>query len=127
MGRSDVHDLTKPRCRVGDSPAASTRRTGSIDGFTDKELLDDAVNEEDHGGRPAYLFRSGKWAAITLESSGANLPDRGCEWHLEQQFTLGIRSAAPPGIIPEQCVRSIHAHGYFVWRPRSEPRAGTTT
>jgi len=127
MGKRDVPDPLKPAHITGQNPATPERMPGHTGYYSENDRSSNTANEEDLGGRPAFLFRSGEWAGVTLDSSGQNLPARGPGWRLEQYFTLGIRDAAPMGIIPEQVVRAIHSDGYFVWRPLPEPRASTTT
>jgi hypothetical protein len=55
---------------------------------------------------------------ITLDNSGANLPDQGCDegWQLQAEFPLGIREAIPAPLDPESVIRGIKANGYFVRR-----------
>ena len=74
----------------------------------------DDLHEE---GRPAFFFRSGDFAAVTLDGRGANLPsvDNG-RWSLERRFTLGIRHVGLREISPEPIMRGIAAHGYYVWQ-----------
>ncbi|MGD9659395.1 MAG: hypothetical protein AB7U61_17445 [Methylocystis sp.] len=70
------------------------------------------ANEEELGGRPAFLFESDGLAAVTLDSSGQNLPPRnGAGWQLVRYFTLGVRDAGLAGINPEPIIRRIHKRG----------------
>ncbi len=83
-------------------------------------------NEEESGGRPAFLFKCGDDAAITLDPIGANLPDCLSQWTLETQFLLGIRNVGLPHISPEPVIRGIAIRGFYLWRT-SAPRGGTGT
>ena len=76
---------------------------------------DDDLHED---GRPAFFFRSGEFAAVTLDGRGANLPVVGNKgrWSLERRFTLGIRHVGLQEISPEPIIRGIAAHGYYVWQ-----------
>jgi hypothetical protein len=85
------------------------------------------ANEEELGGRPAFLFEAGGLAAVTLDSSGQNLPTSDDErWRLVRYFTLGIRDAGLAGISPEPIIRGIHARGYYLWH-KASPRGGEGT
>jgi hypothetical protein len=85
------------------------------------------ANEEELGGRPAFLFEAGDLAAVTLDSSGQNLPmSDGEPWRLVRYFTLGVRDAGLAGISPEPIIRGVHAHGYYLW-DRTSPRGGEGT
>lgn len=77
------------------------------------------ANEEEFGGRPAYLFVSGAFAAVTLDPTAANLPHQAGEepWRLEHSFTLGIRDVGPLDINPEPLVLGVKTDGYYMWRP----------
>lgn len=87
-----------------------------------------ADNEEELGGRPAFLFAAGAWRAVTLDSSGSNLPKPEEErWRLVRYFTLGVRDAGLEGIDPEPILRGIVARGYFVWRPGDPSRTSGTS
>jgi len=63
---------------------------------------------------------------ITLDRSGSNLPQQGCEagWQLQAEFPLGVHEALPAPMDPEPVLRSIKSIGYFVWRegPVRNPR-----
>jgi hypothetical protein len=75
------------------------------------------ANEEELGGRPAFLFEANNLAAVTLDSSGQNLPKSdGGSWRLVRYFTLGVRDAGLAGISPEPIIRGVHARGYYLWR-----------
>lgn len=86
-------------------------------------------NEEDLGGRPAFLFRCGDMLGVTLDSSGANLPVIQTEggWTLERYFTLGIRDVGLDDISPESIIRGIRANGYHIWRASDPSRMQGTT
>jgi hypothetical protein len=74
----------------------------------------------DNDARGAYLFLCPRTNCygITLEKSGANLHDQGCDagWQFQAEFPLGIREAIPAPMDPEPVIRGIKADGYFVWR-----------
>lgn len=75
-----------------------------------------SVNEEELGGRPAFMFEADNRAAVTLDSSGQNLPaSDGEQWHLVRSFTLGVRDAGIAGINPEPLIRGIYSRGYYLW------------
>ena len=87
------------------------------------------ANEEELGGVTAFVFESGDEAAITFDSSGANLPallppDK---WVFEQKFTLGVRDVCPIGLNPEPVIRTIRSQGYYIWRPRDPSRRSGTS
>jgi hypothetical protein len=127
MAKKSVPDPLKPGHIQGQNPATPERMPGHT-GYYSDEASSAAGNEEDLGGRPAFLFRSGKWAGVTLDSSGQNLPKRDdVPWQLDCEFTLGIRHAAPENVTPEQIIRGIHVHGYYIWRPDDPSRTGATT
>lgn len=74
-------------------------------------------NEEDLGGRPAFLFTSGNMSAVTLDSSGANLPPPPSgDWMLARYFTLGVRDAGLEDVRPEKIIQGVLAEGYFAWK-----------
>ncbi len=77
------------------------------------------ANEEEFGGRPAYLFFSGDLAAVTLDPSGANLPAQPGEepWLLDRSFVLGVRDVGLLDMNPEPLVLGIKTDGYYLWRP----------
>lgn len=77
------------------------------------------ANEEEFGGRPAYLFFSGELAGVTLDPSGANLPEQpgGEPWRLDRSFVLGVRDVGLLDMNPEPLVQGIKTDGYYVWRP----------
>jgi hypothetical protein len=74
----------------------------------------------DIDARAVYLFHcaSTNCYGITLDPSGANLPDQGCAkgWQRKSEFPLGVREALPAPMNPEPILRGIAADGYFIWR-----------
>ncbi len=86
-------------------------------------------NENELGGRPAFLFEAGEMAGVTLDSSGANLPElaQGVRWQLARYFTLGVRSPGLQGVNPEPIIRGIRAQGFYVWRKTDPSRMEGTT
>jgi len=76
------------------------------------------ARETDASGAYLFLCPLTNCYAITLDKSGANLPDQECDlgWQLQAEFPLGIREAIPAPMDPEPVIRSIKAVGYFVWR-----------
>ena len=78
--------------------------------------------------RAAYLFfcPSTNRYGVTLDESGSNLPQQGCDvgWQLQAEFSLGIHEALPVAMDPEPVLRGIKSVGYFVWRggPVRNPR-----
>ena len=78
----------------------------------------EAANEEEVGGRPAFLFAAGDMAGVTLDPSGTNLPapPRNTRWTLQRRFTLGVRDAGLGSVSPEPLIRGILASGCYVWR-----------
>lgn len=87
------------------------------------------ANEEDLGGRCAYVFCSGEQRGVTLDPGGDNLPDleRGLSWTFDRSFTLGVRDVGLEDVSPEVMIRGILARGYYVWS-RDDPSrmAGTS-
>lgn len=126
MAKSRLPDPLKPGNIPGQNPATAERMPGHTSYYRDTDPAQDG-NEEELGGRPAFLYRSGEWTGVTLDSSGQNLPWRELPWKPAGEFTLGIRHAAPDGVTPEQIVRGIHVDGYYVWRPDDPSRTGATT
>jgi hypothetical protein len=82
----------------------------------------------DVDARAAYLFfcPSTNRYGVTLDKSGSNLPQQGCDagWQLQAEFPLGIHEALPVPMDPEPVLRGIKSVGYFVWResPVRNPR-----
>lgn len=87
---------------------------------------DGSDNEEEMGGRAAFLFEAGDLCAATLDESGANLPDDH-QWRLVRSFTLGIRDVGVAGMSPEGMIRGILANGYHIWRTTDPSRTSATT
>lgn len=107
----------------GQNPATPERPPGS----TSDVVSEPGGNEEELGGRPAFLFRSGAMAGVTLDSSGANLPPHEPSWTMERYFTLGVRDAGLETINPEVIIRGIKARGYYVWRTNDPSRGEGTS
>lgn len=127
MAKHSIPDPLKPGHIEGQNPSTPERMPGHTSYYSDESAKETSCNEEELGGRPAFLYCSGEWSAVTLDSSGQNLPALGPGWNLKMYFTLGVRDAAPPGIIPEQVIRKIHLQGYHVWRTdQRAKRAGTS-
>ena len=127
MATRDVPDPLKPGNIPGQNPATPERMPGHTAAVA-SETPAEQGNEEELGGRPAFLFRAGEWRGVTLDSSGQNLPKTPpSEWQLERYFTLGVRDAVPGDINPEQIIRGVRASGYFVWRTTNPSRFGSTT
>ena len=98
----------------GQNPATPER----VLGHTAFARGENNANEETLGGRPAFVFVSGKQAAVTLDSSGENLPAPSgpAPWKLDKYFTLGVRDASAIDRNPETIIRAIAAQGYYLWR-----------
>ena len=86
-------------------------------------------NEEELGGVTAFVFKCRDEAAITLESSGANLPALlpPETWIFDRKFTLGVRDVCPIGLNPEPVIRTIRSQGFYVWRPHDPSRRSGTS
>src|SRR5262245_25960750 len=78
----------------------------------------------DNDARGAYLFLCPhtNCYGITLDRSGANLLDQGCNagWQFQAEFPLGICEVFPAPMDPEPVIRGIKANGFkangfFVW------------
>ena len=127
MAARDVPDPLKPGHIPGQNPATPERMPGHT-GAVASATVADQGNEEELGGRPAFLFRAGDLHGVTLDSSGQNLPQTTpAQWQLESYFTLGVRDAVPGDINPEQIIRGVRAAGYYVWRTTNPSRFGGTT
>jgi hypothetical protein len=96
----------------GQNPATPQRLPGATATVTGRASAD---NEEELGGRPAFLFRSGTLYGVTLDAAGANLPLQGEPWALEQYVTLGVRNVGLPNMNPEPVIRGIAANGFYIW------------
>ena len=126
MAKNAIPDPLEPGHIDGQNPATPERMPGHTGYYDDANPKTNGPNEERAGGKPAFLFQSGEWSAITLDSSGQNLPAREPGWILKQYFTLGVRNAAPTGVIPEQAIRRVSIDGFYVWRTSSgDRRTGT--
>jgi hypothetical protein len=80
------------------------------------------ANEEELRGRPAFLYEAKNLAAVTLDSSGQNLPQTdGVAWQLVRYSTLGVGDVGLADINPEEIIRGVHARGYYLWRKRDAP------
>ena len=107
-------DPLKPGNITGQNPATPERLPGST---AEIKSTPPQANEEELGGRPAFLFKAGDMAGVTLDSSGANLPaQQAGPWVLSKYFTLGVRDVGLPGMSPEPVIRGIMSNGYYVWR-----------
>lgn len=129
MGRDrSIPDPLEPGNIPGQNPATPERMPGHTTAVEATPLADDS-NEENLGGRPAFLFRAGEWCGVTLDSSGENLPKTSpTAWQLDRYFTLGVRDAGPGEVAPEQIIRGIRASGFYVWRTTDPLRGvGATT
>ena len=126
MTNKNIPDPLKAGCITGQNPSTPERLPGHTGYYSDNDSAV-AGNEEELGGRPAFLFRTGEWAGVSLDSSGKNLPGRGEPWQLDQYFTLGVRHAVPANLNPEQIIRGVSADGYFVWRTTDPARTAATT
>jgi len=128
MSRRGIPDPLKPGHITGQNPATPERLPGHTSYYNEDNLANASRNnEEELGGRPAFLYRSGEWAGVTLDAGGQNLPHREGGWHLERHFTLGVRDALPINVTPEQIIRGIRANGHFVWRVNDPSRTSATT
>jgi len=128
MAKNDMPDPLKPAHITGQNPQTPERMPAHTRYAFDRDADSASGNEEDLGGRPAFLYRSEEWAGVTLDSSGQNLPARNAPWTLERYFTLGVRDVGPQGVVPEQIIRGIHSAGYYVWRVNDPSRtAGTSS
>lgn len=98
---------------TGQNPNTPERLPGST-----AHVEGNDANEETLGGRPAFVFVSGAQAAVTLDSSGENLPapDGSEPWKLDRYFTLGVRDAPAIDRNPETIIRAIASQGYYLWR-----------
>jgi hypothetical protein len=104
-------DPLKPGHISGQNPATPERMPGS----TAQVQSQPPTGNID--GTPAFLFRSGGMAAVSQDSSGANLPE--CTegpWVMERYFMLGVRDVGVLEISPEPIIRGIKATGYYMWR-----------
>ncbi len=116
---SDGPDPLKPGHIEGQNPATPERHPGATGEVRSQHAGD--ANEEDLGGRPAFLFQSGVLAAITLDSSGANLPDPGGDrWLLVRTVTLGVRDVGLD-MNPEPVLAAIKSQGHYLWRTDTVP------
>ncbi len=70
-------------------------------------------------GVPAFLFRSAALCAITLDSSGENLPTQPDDqpWRLMEYVTLGVHHGLLAGVSGDEVVAGVSADGYFAWEP----------
>jgi hypothetical protein len=76
-----------------------------------------SATEAELGGRPAFLFEAGDLSAITLDSSGQNLPRvDSSAWQLKRYLTLGTRDEGSLGVDLEPVVHGICSRGYYLWR-----------
>lgn len=115
----DTPDPLKPGHIQGQNPATPERHPGATGEVGSRHAGD--ANEEDLGGRPAFLFQSGVLGAVTLDSSGANLPDSGgLPWVLARMVTLGVRDVGLD-MNPEPVLAAIKSQGYFLWRTDTVP------
>jgi hypothetical protein len=101
-GHIDGQNPATPERLPGATPIVEGKATG-------------AGNEEELGGRPAFLFKSGTLYGVSLDSSGANLPAQSIAWALDRYITLGVRDVGLPNITPEPVIRGIVARGYHIW------------
>lgn len=120
---SKAPDPLKPGHIRGQNPATPERHPGATGEVG--SLHGGDANEEDLGGRPAFLFRAGGLAAITLDSSGANLPAvaDGAPWTLARTVTLGVRDVGLD-MNPEPVIVAIKRDGFYMWSDDGSPRAG---
>lgn len=118
-------DPLSPGDITGQNPAIPERLHGHT---ADVPSTQGADNEEKLGGRPAFLFRAGDMRAVTLDQSGANLPDGQVEpWQLAAYITLGVRNANIEGINPEPIIRGVYRQGYYCWRASNPARMDGTS
>jgi hypothetical protein len=108
----------------GQNPSTPERELGHTSNIPGRVQMEG--NEEELGGKPAFLFGSGDLLAVSLDSSGANLPAAPSgQWQLVRYFTLGVRNPGVGGVNPEVIISGIHAQGYYLWKPspiaRGEP------
>jgi len=99
----------------GRIPGQNPETPERLPGHTAAVRSDPTGNEEELGGRPAFLFRSGTRRGVTLDSSGANLPPTDRPWILARYITLGVRDVGFEGTNPEPVIRGIEAQGYYCW------------
>jgi hypothetical protein len=112
----------RARENVMDDP--NPLKPGHIDGQNPAERMPHATAEVQsqlpHGssdGMPAFLFRAGDMAAVSQDSSGANVPESGeGPWVMDKYFTLGVSHVGLLEINPEPVIRGINARGYYMWR-----------
>jgi hypothetical protein len=101
-----------PRHIQGQNPSTPERELGHTSSIPVRVQMDG--NEEELGGKPAFLFKSGDLLAGSLDSSGGNLPAAPSgQWQLVRYFTLGVRDPGVGGINPEVIIRGIHGQGYL--------------
>lgn len=116
-GRTVTPDPLEPGHIDGQNPNTPERMPGHTRAV---QPSGPDANEEELGGRPAFLFQCGPLRGVTLDSSGENLPSEAGKWTLERYFTLGIRDCGLEDIGPETLIRGIKARGYHVWS-RADP------
>ena len=127
-----LSDMTKPDPLApgnipGQNPATPERLPGHSADAPPKASM--PGNEEELGGRPAFLYHAGDMAAVTLDSSGANLPaPPGAQpWVLSRDFTLGVRDVGLENMSPEPIIRGIYSEGYYMWRTNDPSHTSGTT
>lgn len=100
----------------GQNPATPERLPGHT---ADVEPTEPAGQPGDLAGVPAFLFRSETTCAITLDSSGENLPTlpNDQSWRLAEYVTLGVQHNLLAGVNGDEVVDGVNANGYYVWRP----------
>ena len=122
MPKPSLTDPLKSGHIKGQNPATPERLPAHTGYYSGDSSEFSGGSDEDLTGRPAFLYRSGEKAAITLDSSGQNLPDSSTGWKLDGYFTLGARDADPADPTAEEMIRGIRADGYFVWSTRPTGR-----
>lgn len=105
----------------GQHPATPERLPGHTADVPEAGHGGEAANEFELGGRPAFHFRCAGWDGITLDSSGANLPevDATAHWTLQRYITLGVQDVGV-GLNPEPVIQAIADHGFYIWRHTPE-------
>jgi hypothetical protein len=77
-----------------------------------------AADDEDILSRPAHLYASGRWRALSYIADPEKLPlaPDGTQWHYEGCLALGVQHVELPGTEPEPAMTGITARGYYIWQ-----------
>lgn len=84
-----------------------------------------ATTDEDILSRPAYLFVSGRWRAVSTRRDMTELPPppNGAPWCFERSVALGVQRVELPGTEPEPVVTGLAANGYYIWQISTDETA----